>query len=104
MNIHFDNITTGNQYGKIASKFASAEKTTGSSKGAEQVQMKDTASTSSWARITSGALQRIKEGCGEPLRQEKVDHFKNLLGEGGDLPLMRNPDEIADSIFSRMFG
>jgi len=103
MNMHIDDISVENNYDRIVSAFATTEKAKSLPKGTEQSEMKDTASTSSLARMASSLLQRMR-GESQQLRQEKIDKFKSLANEDVALESVLDSDEVADKIFSAMFG
>lgn len=60
--------------------------------------MKDTARTSSLARLASEALRQLQEE--QVVREDKVAQFKHLAAD--DAPF--SADEAIDAIFSRMFA
>jgi hypothetical protein len=103
MNTDIYDISSANNYGKIVSAFATAEKRELQPKGTEQSEMKDTASTSSLARMAAGILKKMR-GEEDHVRQEKIDKFKSMANEESDLATLLGSDDVVDTIFARMFG
>lgn len=60
--------------------------------------MRDTAQTSTLARIASDALRQMQDEQG--VREEKVAQFKHLASEDAAF----SSDEAIDAIFARMFA
>ena len=60
--------------------------------------MKDTARTSSLARLASEALRQLQEE--QVVREDKVAQFKHLSADDAEF----SADEAIDAIFSRMFA
>lgn len=104
MNLNINEISAGRHYAQRVSGSASAAEREISKQSTEPKQMMDSVSTSSLARMASNVLRQMREESAVAFRQEKVEQFKFLATDGGNGGSVPAADEMADSIFSRMFG
>lgn len=96
--MHIDDVSIHAQQDRHVSRVRSAESQPLSQLQAEQQAVKDTAHTSSLARITSEALRLNREE--DAIREDKVAQFRYLASDEVNLA----SDAAIDGIFARMFA
>ncbi len=97
--MHIDDVSIHAQQDRHVSRIRNAEsQSLHQPPAGGQREMKDTAHTSSLARITSEALRLNREE--DAIREDKVAQFRYLASDDVDF----SSDVAIDAIFARMFA
>lgn len=96
--MQIDDVSIHAQQNRQISRVRAADVQSTHPPQSEAAVVKDTAQTSSLARITSEALRQAREE--DQIREEKVAQFRYLASDEVNL----SSDAAIDAIFARMFA